>query len=269
MRRDERAAAVDHGAAVGLEGVGRVVEAVAETDPNEQVCQPVHEELHARIVDDLAALDETGAEGAIVAFAEDPPVGDGIARGVGGVGHHDDAGVADHVVEPPDDGAAEAVRAGVLRGRESRDLRLQLLEHFPGAVLGAVVDDDDLVWDAFAGKGLEDVSHGAGEGLLLVAGWDDDGEQGERSGGHGGQIDAEGPESERGGEVEPLGMFLGVRGNLLDDGGDRCLRPPVPDFGGVGGVEHHPGNVEGARLSIRGDGVRAKLLVAPCGELAK
>jgi hypothetical protein len=114
VRRQDRPDAVDDFFAVGFEGVGRVVESVAEEETHEGVGQAVHEELDRRIVDGAAALHETAAEDAVVAFVELLPVTDDIPTVVALVGHEDDGGVAGHGVKAEGDGAAKAVGAGIL-----------------------------------------------------------------------------------------------------------------------------------------------------------
>ena len=51
MRGDERPAAVDHGPAVRLERVGRVVERDAEQQPDAEVDKAIEQQLEPRIVD--------------------------------------------------------------------------------------------------------------------------------------------------------------------------------------------------------------------------
>ena len=51
MRRNERSAAVNNGATVGLEGVSRVVELNVKADFYEEGRQPVDQQLDGRIVD--------------------------------------------------------------------------------------------------------------------------------------------------------------------------------------------------------------------------
>ncbi len=181
--RKDGADAVDDFFAVGFEGVGGVVEAVAEEEAHEGVGQAVHEELDGRVIDGAAALHEAAAEDAVVAFVEFFPVTDDVAAVVGFVGHKDDGGVTGHGVEAEGDRPTETVRAGILhavqnpvgssafafaaanvygvtRRRFRRGDRRQgtgdraikagcfFLEDFPGAVGGAVVDDNDFMRDA-------------------------------------------------------------------------------------------------------------------------
>jgi len=79
MRREDGADAVDDGAAVGFEGVGGVVEAVAKEEADEGICRAVQRELEGRVVDDSAMLEEAAAEDAVVAFIECMPVAHDIA----------------------------------------------------------------------------------------------------------------------------------------------------------------------------------------------
>ena len=43
VRREDRAYAINNGFSIGLEGVGRFVEAVVEENPHKRVCQSVYE----------------------------------------------------------------------------------------------------------------------------------------------------------------------------------------------------------------------------------
>jgi len=112
--REDGADAVDDFFAVGFEGVGRVVETVAEEETNEGVGQTVHEELDRRVVDGSAALHETAAENAVVAFVEFFPVADDVPAVVGFVGHEDDGGVAGHGIEAEGDRPTKTVWSRVM-----------------------------------------------------------------------------------------------------------------------------------------------------------
>src|ERR1035437_3539692 len=78
MGRQERPAALDDGAAIGLEGIGRVIERDVEADAHEKIRDAIDEELNPRVVDDLATLDEPAAEDAFPALVEQPPVAHGV-----------------------------------------------------------------------------------------------------------------------------------------------------------------------------------------------
>lgn len=73
----------------------------------------------------------------------------------------------------------------------------------------------------------------------------------------------------RSGEVEPVWIGLGVRGDFSQDGFGNGLRAPAPDAGGFGGVEDHPGNIERARGVVDGDRVLAVFRGTPVAELAE
>ena len=63
---------------------------------------------------------EPAAEHAFPPSLSSLPVANDVAAVVALVGHHDHDRVAGHVIEAVDDGAAEAVRSGVLHGRQRR-----------------------------------------------------------------------------------------------------------------------------------------------------
>jgi len=112
--RQDRADAVDDLFAVSFEGVGGVVEAVAEEEAHEGVGQAVHEEFDRRVVDGAASLHEAAAEDAVVAFVEFFPIADDIAAVVGLIGHHNDGGVAGHGVQTTNNRSPKPVGGGIL-----------------------------------------------------------------------------------------------------------------------------------------------------------
>src|SRR5438046_1030754 len=70
-----------------------------------------------------------------------------------------------------------------------------------------------------------------------------------------------------GAQLQPAGIALRVRGDLVEHGADRRLRAPAPELGGARAVHHHPRHVEAARVGIGGDLARTEALRAPCAEL--
>ena len=148
MRGEDGADAVDDRAAVGFEGVGGVVEAVAKEDADEEVCGAVESELEGRVVDHSAVLEEAAAKDAVVAFIEGLPVANDIAAVVGFVGHHNDHGITSHGVETLGDRTPKAVRAGILDRAEGGDFGGFALEDLPSGVGGTVVHYNDFVGNA-------------------------------------------------------------------------------------------------------------------------
>lgn len=148
MRGEDGADAVDDGAAVGFEGVGGVIEAVAKEEADEGIRCAVERELEVRVVDESAVLEEAAAEDALVAFVECMRVTHDIAAVVGFIGHHYDHGIARHGVEPLRDRTPEAVRTGILDRAEGRDFRGFALEDLPSGVGGTVVHHDNFVWNS-------------------------------------------------------------------------------------------------------------------------
>ncbi len=140
MLREERLDRLDHLAAVALEGVGRVVVAVAEEDADEPVGEAVDRELQPRVVVDPGAGHEARAEGAVPALLEQPVVADDVLRVVGGVGHHDHHRVALEQVEAGADRHPEALFVMGAADLHPRVAGADLLDHGGGAVLAGVVD---------------------------------------------------------------------------------------------------------------------------------
>ena len=182
MRGEDGADAVDDRAAVGFEGVGGIVEAVAKEDADEEVCGAVQRELEGRIVDHSAVLQEATAEDAVVAFIEGLPVANDITAVVGFVGHHNNHGITAHGVEAFGDRTPEAVRAGILNRAEGGDFGGFALEDLPSGVGGTIVHHDDFVWHSVEGKLEVEVLDGGGDAALLIPHGDDNREQRERSG---------------------------------------------------------------------------------------
>src|ERR1035438_5662296 len=94
MRCEKRPTAVNDGAAVSLEGVGGVVERDMKEGFDKKIRQAVDEEFDPRVIDHPSAFDEAAAEYAVPAIIEQAPILHGVAGHVGGVGHHDGAGIA-------------------------------------------------------------------------------------------------------------------------------------------------------------------------------
>ena len=69
MRCNQRATTFDHFPAVGLEGVGRVIECDAEKDFEEKISEPIQEQFDLGVIDHASAFDESAAKDAIIAFA--------------------------------------------------------------------------------------------------------------------------------------------------------------------------------------------------------
>ena len=114
MRRENGAYAIDHGFAVGLEGVGRVVETVVEEDSHERIGQAVYKELHGWVINHSTALHEAASEDTIVALVELLPVTHHIAAIIRLVGHHNDKRIALGGIQATGDRPPEAVQVFVL-----------------------------------------------------------------------------------------------------------------------------------------------------------
>lgn len=119
VRGEDGADAVDDFFAVGFEGVGGVVKAVAEEESHEGVGQAVHEKFDRRVIDGAAAFHEAAAEDAVVAFVEFFPVTDDVAAVVGFIGHEDDRGIAGHGVEAEGNRSSKTMRTLVLDRAEN------------------------------------------------------------------------------------------------------------------------------------------------------
>src|SRR5437867_1457795 len=174
MGRNEGAAAVDGLAAIGLEGVGDIIELDAKEESQKVVDQSVQNQLETWIVDGAAALDESAAKDTVVPFVQLCPVADDVAAVVGLVRHHDHCGIPLHVVEALDYGPAEPVEAVVLDWDQLGDTFLQRGENVPGSVGAAVVDHHDLVGNSVELQLQVEMLHGGRNTALLVPGGNDD-----------------------------------------------------------------------------------------------
>ncbi len=182
MRREDRANAVDYRAAVGLEGVGGVVEAVAKHQSDEEIRGAVEAVFDPRIIDHAAALEKTAAEDAVDAVIELLPVAHNIPAIVGFIGHHDDDRIATHCIEAASDGAAKAMRARALDRAQHGDFFAQALENAPGVVGRAVIDDHNFVWHIAQAKLEVEVLNRGGDATFFIPRRDDDAEKLERIG---------------------------------------------------------------------------------------
>src|SRR5207245_11436878 len=99
MGRNEGAAAVDGLAAIGLEGVGDIIELDAKEASQKVVDQSVQNQLETWIVDGAAALAESAAKETVVPFVKLCQLADDIAALVGVVRHHDHWRIRLDVVE--------------------------------------------------------------------------------------------------------------------------------------------------------------------------
>jgi hypothetical protein len=121
--REEGLDVFDHLSPVGLEGIRRVVVAVAEEDANAEVDDPVHDQLRARVVENGCTVDEARAEGTLVAFFEQPLVGDDVVGAVRAVGHDDRDGIALEGLQAGAHGEAEAVAITAMQGSAPAPIR--------------------------------------------------------------------------------------------------------------------------------------------------
>src|SRR5256885_3919218 len=110
MMGEHRLASFNDFAAIGLEGIGGIVQRNAEQYPNEEIGHTIDPQLEPRIIDDSAPFHEARAEYGIPALIEDMPIADDIAAIIGLVGHHDDDGVSAHLLQAMADGAAKSMR---------------------------------------------------------------------------------------------------------------------------------------------------------------
>src|SRR5262249_5514698 len=85
------------------------------------------------------------AEDAVEPLVEPPPVSHDIAAIVRLIRHHDDQRVTARVIEPAHDCPTKPVLTDVLHRHDLRELLVQFLKQFPGAIGAAVIDDHDLV----------------------------------------------------------------------------------------------------------------------------
>ena len=177
VRRENGAYAIDHGFAVGLEGVSRVVEAMIEEDSHERIGQAVYKEFDRWIVDNSAALHEAAAEDTIIALVELLPVTHHITTIIGFIGHHDDKRIALGGIQAAGDGPPEAVQLFILHRSQHGNPLAHLLENGPSAVLAAIVHHHDFMRHAMQLELQMQMLDRACDASFLVPGRDDDGEQ--------------------------------------------------------------------------------------------
>ena len=209
--------------AVGLEGVGGVVEPDAEQEPEEEIGQPVDDQLDPGIINDPAALDEAAAEDAVPALVQLLPVADHVAAVVRFVGHHDHRRHRPCMLSSPQMMARpKPCRPVFWTGRSSGRRCLQVLQQLPGPVRAAVVHHDDLVGDALQAQLQVEMLDGRADAPLLIAGGNDDREQLERFSLGVFRWSCH-PRN-----FQPVRMRLGMVRDLLENCGKRRLGLPAP-----------------------------------------
>ena len=82
MAREEWLGALDHLTPIGLEGIRRVVAAVAEEQPDAPVDDPVGDEFERGVALERGARHEARAKDALVAVLEQTMVGDQVLGAV-------------------------------------------------------------------------------------------------------------------------------------------------------------------------------------------
>jgi hypothetical protein len=112
-----------------------------------QVRQTIQPQFEEWVINHATALDEAAAKDTVKAFVQFLPVTDDVAAVVGFVCHHNDYGVALHVIESADDSSAKSVTAFILNGVQIRNALLHFEQLFPGPILAAIIDDYDFVRD--------------------------------------------------------------------------------------------------------------------------
>src|SRR5581483_5299530 len=138
MRREQRPAAIDDRTAIGFESIGCIIERDVKEHLDEKVGQAVDEKFQPGIINDVPSADKAAAKNAFPALVQQAPVTDGILGRVGGVGHHDRAGVAAHPVETANNGVAKAKWTGILHRHKRGDLPAQMLENGPSIIPAAI-----------------------------------------------------------------------------------------------------------------------------------
>ncbi len=180
---DERLHTLDHLAPVALEAVAEVVVALAQQQGDEAIAQTIEHALHGRVVLDVGARNEAGAEGAVEALPDPLPVGQHVRWRIRCVGHGDHHCVSAKVAQAGAHGISVAVGSGVAHVPKPGEALLQLLQRRLGGVAAGVVDDEDLVLAAGALELGSDLRNRRSDGVGLVVGGDHDRKHGTALGG--------------------------------------------------------------------------------------
>src|SRR5207249_747931 len=118
MRCDKRTAAIYHFRAISFKGIGGIIKVYPKQHLNEVIGQPIQNQLRFWIIDDAAAAHEATSEDTIVSFIELMPITHDVARIVRLISHHDNGGVAGHVIKATRHSTSESALSRVFHRLE-------------------------------------------------------------------------------------------------------------------------------------------------------
>ena len=78
------------------------------------------------------------------------------------------------------DGAADAMRGGILQGAKSGEFATESSEEAPCRVAAAIVNDDDFMRHIFSGEDIVNITDSADDTTLFIPGGNDDTKQRKR-----------------------------------------------------------------------------------------
>ena len=180
MGGDQRLAAVDGGLAVGLECVGRIIEAMPEQQPDEAVEDPVQNQLVRRVIDDATTFEKAATEHRVRTLVEKMPIANHVPAIVGFVGHHNYRSISLHRGEAVKDGAADSMPLRILNRVELRDAFFEFGEDLPRAVGTAIINHHDFVRHLIEVQFEVQVFHGTADAALFVPCWNHNTQEFER-----------------------------------------------------------------------------------------
>jgi hypothetical protein len=174
MMGEKRLYPRDHRTPVAFEGVGHIVGLQSEQQPDEEVREPVQNQLMRRIVDHLGAARETGAEYAVEALVHLAVESDDILGIVGAVRHDDRHAIPVEGVQPGPHREAEPAPILIGDMAQSRELALQRGKFREATIVAVVVHDDDLMQDGVTGQRGDERRDGRAQISLFVSRRNDD-----------------------------------------------------------------------------------------------
>src|SRR5579863_7481041 len=173
MRRNQRLHALEGRTPVALEGVGYIVEPEPEQYPDKPVGHTVNGQLMHRVVQNLAALNESRAKCAIVSLLDLPVVPNQILGAVGAIRHHHGYSVASSLRQPGPHSQPEAMRTLVSYQSQTRIAPRRLQDTGRCLVRAAIIHHYDLKRNLTAVQSLRYGADGLLDGAFLVTRWDD------------------------------------------------------------------------------------------------
>lgn len=159
---------------IELKGVSKIIKRHAEKDLDEQIGQPIQQQLMRRVVNYFAPLDEARPKNTLKAFLEFPVAAYQVVWAVGSVCHHHRNSVTVSRSQAAGDSSSEAVKL-ILDHSDFRDFSVQPSDDIKGLVLTTIIHNDNFEVYTVASKRSNEISNRGLDAPFLIPGGDNDG----------------------------------------------------------------------------------------------